>query len=136
METIVLIGVSIAESRTPRQKAMQIAVHNLRYGREYSVVLLVFMIGAVFASTSPVILPLALIYFWLDLLIYRYQVLYVYESSYESGGLHWPFVFNRIVWCLWLYTLATACMLIFNGAYVQGGLLIIAMTPALYNFNR
>lgn len=56
---------------------MQIAVHNLRYGREYGVQLQVLFVTLVYTVICPFMLPVALVYFALAYIVYRYQVLYV-----------------------------------------------------------
>lgn len=124
------------ETRTKRQQAMQIAVHNLRYGREYGIQLQVLFITIVYTVICPFLLPVALIYFALAYVVYRYQVLYVFERSYESGGMHWPAMFDRLCLCLWGLVFFTACMLFTRHAYTMGAILLLILTPTIYQFHK
>ena len=44
------------------------------------------LIGLVYCVIQPIIAPLALIYFAIGVLIWKYQVVYVYVPLVESGG--------------------------------------------------
>ncbi len=61
---------------------------------------------------------------------------YVYERSYESGGMHWPDVFDRLCVCLWAFVFFTACMLLTREAYTMGSLLLLILTPTIYQFHK
>ena len=58
----------------------------LLYGWEYPTQLLVIVICFTYSCISPIILPVGAIYFTCALLVYKFQVLYVYTPEYESGG--------------------------------------------------
>jgi len=57
------------------------------YGWEYPTQLLVIVIVFTYACISPIIFPVAAIYFMFALLVYKKQVLYTYTPVYESGGM-------------------------------------------------
>ena len=44
------------------------------------------LIGLVYCVIQPIIAPLALIYFLVGMLIWKYQVVYLYVPLVESGG--------------------------------------------------
>ena len=48
-----------------------------------------FMFGMAFAVVTPIMLPVALAYFFTAYLAWRYCVLYIFERNFESGGLMW-----------------------------------------------
>ncbi|GMH72624.1 hypothetical protein TrST_g9881 [Triparma strigata] len=67
----------------------------LLYGWEYPTQLLVIVICFTYSCISPIILPVGAIYFTCALLVYKFQVLYVYTPEYESGGELFPSVLHR-----------------------------------------
>lgn len=50
---------------------------------------IIMLIGLVYCVIQPIIAPLALIYFAIGVLIWKYQVVYVYVPLVESGGKVW-----------------------------------------------
>ena len=202
-------------------------MHNLRYGREYGIQLQVLFVTIVYTVICPFMLPVALVYFALAYVVYRYHVLYVehwpqggfceilvhlkfhvhvlqcpetsmqspthlhmhrerlyassvfvciisvcihkcmgvcitgcvhhdrkrtpsayhcsstppchryvFERSYESGGMHWPSVFDRLCLCLWGLVFFSACMLFTRQAYTMGAILLLVLTPTIYQFHK
>lgn len=67
----------------------------LWYGWEYPSQLLVIVICFTYACISPIILPVGAFYFFLALLVYKKQVLDVYNPIFESGGKMFPSVCSR-----------------------------------------
>lgn len=47
---------------------------------------IILLIGLVYCVIQPIIAPLAMIYFAIGVLIWKYQVVYVYTPLVESGG--------------------------------------------------
>ena len=47
---------------------------------------IILLIGLVYCVIQPIIAPLALIHFAVGVLIWKYQVVYVYVPFFESGG--------------------------------------------------
>jgi len=60
-----------------------------------------------YAATSPIILPFTLLYFAASWIHWRYNILYISERCYESGGRCWDMTFKCIVWTLFLFELFT-----------------------------
>ncbi|KAJ4829437.1 hypothetical protein Tsubulata_006632 [Turnera subulata] len=58
---------------------------------------LYFLLGIVYAVVTPILLPFVLIFFAFAYLVYRHQVINVYNQQYESAGAFWPHVHSRIV---------------------------------------
>ena len=50
---------------------------------------IIMLIGLVYCVIQPIIAPLALVYFAIGVLIWKYQVVYVYVPLVESGGKVW-----------------------------------------------
>jgi hypothetical protein len=59
--------------------------------------LLVFVIGFTYAPIAPFILPWAILFYAVTWLLCKYLLIYVYNPAYDSGGLFWPVLFNRLV---------------------------------------
>ena len=51
-------------------------------------------------------------YFLTGWLVWRYCQLYFYERTYESGGLMFEFVFNRVMICQLIFVFFTGCVFI------------------------
>ncbi|KAK7252535.1 hypothetical protein RIF29_36543 [Crotalaria pallida] len=58
---------------------------------------LYFLLGIVYAVVSPILLPFILIFFAFAYLVYRHQIINVYNQQYESAAAFWPHVHGRIV---------------------------------------
>lgn len=61
---------------------------------------LYFLLGIMYAELTPILLPFIIVYFGFAYLVYRYQVINVYNQQYESVGAFWPHLHNRIIVCL------------------------------------
>ncbi len=89
------------------------------YGRVYADNLFVFTITMTFALVAPLILPFALAFFVGAWVVYKRQLLFVYEPEFESGGTFFPKAFRRTVASLYLMQLALLCVLITNEAFTE-----------------
>lgn len=58
---------------------------------------LYFLLGIVYAVITPILLPFMLVFFGLAYLVYRHQIINVYNQQYESAGAFWPHVHSRII---------------------------------------
>lgn len=58
---------------------------------------LYFLLGIVYAVVTPILLPFILVFFAFAYLVYRHQVINVYNQRYESCAAFWPHVHGRII---------------------------------------
>ncbi|KAL4348865.1 hypothetical protein GQ457_17G019730 [Hibiscus cannabinus] len=58
---------------------------------------LYFLLGIVYAVVTPILLPFILVFFAFAYLVYRHQIINVYNPQYESGAAFWPHVHSRII---------------------------------------
>ncbi|PHT58498.1 CSC1-like protein [Capsicum baccatum] len=58
---------------------------------------LYFLLGIVYAVVTPILLPFILVFFAFAYLVYRHQVINVYNQQYESCAAFWPHVHGRII---------------------------------------
>ncbi|MED6187349.1 Calcium permeable stress-gated cation channel 1 [Stylosanthes scabra] len=61
---------------------------------------LYFLLGLVYAAVTPTVLPFIIIFFGLAYVVFRHQIINVYNQEYESGAQFWPDVHGRIVMAL------------------------------------
>ncbi|KAI3773097.1 hypothetical protein L6452_04296 [Arctium lappa] len=58
---------------------------------------LYFLLGLVYATVTPIFLPFIIVFFAFSYLVYRHQIINVYNQQYESAASFWPDVNRRIV---------------------------------------
>lgn len=92
---------------------------NVQYGWEFPTQLLVIMIVFTYAVICPVILPVGFLYFSFALIVYKKQVLYVYQPVYESGGAMFPTALQRTLFGLCCGQLTMIGYLSTRGFYHQ-----------------
>ncbi|KAK6919326.1 CSC1/OSCA1-like, N-terminal transmembrane domain [Dillenia turbinata] len=61
---------------------------------------LYFLLGLVYAVITPILLPFMVVFFGLAYVVYRHQIINVYNQEYESAAAFWPDVHGRIVTAL------------------------------------
>ncbi|KAJ4808079.1 ERD (early-responsive to dehydration stress) family protein [Rhynchospora pubera] len=61
---------------------------------------LYFLLGLVYAVVTPFLLPFIIVFFALAYVVYRHQIINVYNQEYESGAAFWPSVHVRIITAL------------------------------------
>ncbi|XP_050381546.1 calcium permeable stress-gated cation channel 1 [Argentina anserina] len=61
---------------------------------------LYFLLGLVYAVVSPILLPFIIVFFGLAYIVYRHQIINVYNQEYESAAAFWPDVHGRIITAL------------------------------------
>ncbi|XP_019174881.1 PREDICTED: CSC1-like protein RXW8 isoform X2 [Ipomoea nil] len=70
------------------------------YHTEYPRVLLLALLGYTCSILAPLILIPLLVYFALAYIIYRNQILNVYVTKYQTGGLYWIIVHKATIFSL------------------------------------
>lgn len=58
---------------------------------------LYILLGLVYAVVTPILLPFILVFFGFSYLVYRHQIINVYNQEYESAAAFWPSVHGRII---------------------------------------
>ncbi|XP_044466240.1 CSC1-like protein At3g21620 [Mangifera indica] len=61
---------------------------------------LYFLLGLVYAVVTPFLLPFIIVFFALAFVVYRHQIINVYNQEYESAAAFWPDVHGRIITAL------------------------------------
>ena len=57
------------------------------YAWIYPSLLMILMIINMYATVAPAVVPMALVYFIFMLYLYKYQLLYLFQNEYQSGGI-------------------------------------------------
>ncbi|KAI4343218.1 hypothetical protein MLD38_027747 [Melastoma candidum] len=58
---------------------------------------LYFLLGLVYAAVTPILLPFIIVFFGLAFIVYRHQIINVYNQEYESAAAFWPEVHGRVI---------------------------------------
>lgn len=78
-------------AKSPRQIwDVQGRLESVNYGVLFPQQTLIFCIGIVYSTITPLVLPFVTFYFTLFYFVYRHQFLYVYSQPIETGGLAFP----------------------------------------------
>ncbi|KAL5792980.1 hypothetical protein ACOSP7_001574 [Xanthoceras sorbifolium] len=56
-----------------------------------------FLLGFVYAAVTPILLPFIIVFFIFSYMVFRHQVINVYDQIYESGAAFWPDVHRRFI---------------------------------------
>ncbi|KQJ85654.1 CSC1-like protein RXW8 [Brachypodium distachyon] len=75
-------------------------VPSFPYHTEVPKVMLFGLLGFTCSILAPLILPFLLVYFFLGYVVYRNQLLNVYRTRYDTGGLYWPIAHNTVIFSL------------------------------------
>ena len=84
----------------------------MSFGSEVPDHTMAILLGLGFSVCAPLIAPIGLLYFLVSLLIGKYQMLYVFTQSYQSGGKVRPIRFTVACHAVSgpLYVLNHACL--------------------------
>ncbi|XP_042475228.1 CSC1-like protein At4g02900 isoform X1 [Macadamia integrifolia] len=58
---------------------------------------LYFLLGLVYSAVTPILLPFIVVFFGLSYIVFRHQIINVYDQKYESGAAFWPDVHRRLI---------------------------------------
>ncbi|XP_051118471.1 CSC1-like protein At4g02900 [Andrographis paniculata] len=58
---------------------------------------LYFLLGLVYSAITPFILPFIIVFFAFAYVVFRHQIINVYEQKYESAAAFWPDVHFRVI---------------------------------------
>ncbi|KAF9925011.1 hypothetical protein FBU30_005145 [Linnemannia zychae] len=100
-------------AKSPRQIwDVQGRLESVNYGVLFPQQTLIFCIGIVYSTISPLILPFVAFYFTVYYFVYRHQFLYVYSQPFETGGLLFPKAVKQV------YTGIFICEITLFGVFV------------------
>ncbi|KAJ4975587.1 hypothetical protein NE237_000693 [Protea cynaroides] len=94
-----------------------------------------FLLGLVYAVVTPILLPFIIVFFGLAFVVFRHQIINVYNQEYESAAAFWPDVHGRIIAALIISQLLLMGLLSTKGA-AQSTPLLIALPILTIWFHR
>ncbi|KAL3627421.1 Calcium permeable stress-gated cation channel 1 [Castilleja foliolosa] len=96
---------------------------------------LYFLLGLVYAVVTPVFLPFILVFFAFAYLVFRHQIINVYNQEYESAAAFWPDVHGRIVIAL-MFSQIVLLGLMGTKGIIQAPPLLIVLVVLTFFFHR
>ncbi|KAK7839631.1 calcium permeable stress-gated cation channel 1 [Quercus suber] len=94
-----------------------------------------FLLGLVYATVTPIILPFIIIFFSLAYVVFRHQIINVYNQEYESAAAFWPDVHGRVISALVISQVLLMGLMSTKEA-AQSTPFLIALPILTYWFNR
>ncbi|CAM8984889.1 unnamed protein product [Rhodiola kirilowii] len=83
--------------KTERDREMAMDPGSIEFPETLPSLQLYFLLGIVYAVVTPILLPFIVVFFAFAYLVYRHQIINVYNQQYESAGAFWPHVHSRII---------------------------------------
>lgn len=102
-------------SPTPREIIELTAPPAFDYASYYNYFLYYATVTLCFAALQPLVIPAAAVYFFIDVYLKKYLLLYIFITKTESGGMFWRSVFNRMVFA----SMMASCV-VFLAVWVRG----------------
>ncbi len=102
------------------------------YGRIFAHDLLVLTVCLTYACLAPLILIAGILFFSMSYVVYKHQVLYVYEPSFETGGSFFPAAFRRFIFALFTAQATMIGMFLLKGGMMQVYAIGALMAATLY----
>ncbi|KAG2598199.1 hypothetical protein PVAP13_5KG067200 [Panicum virgatum] len=93
---------------------------------------LYFLLGLVYAVVTPFLLPFILIFFGFAYVVYRHQIINVYNQEYESAAAFWPSVHGRIITALIISQFLLLGLLSTKGAGQSTPVLLVLPVVTFY----
>ncbi|KAJ2696809.1 hypothetical protein FB645_006097 [Coemansia sp. IMI 203386] len=96
---------------TPRELSDLTKPPDLDYSPVYSLYLWVFTISMFYSVYSPIVLPFAFLDYVLAYWVYKYAVMYVYQTRHDTAGAMWRNVINRMITSMVIFQVYLICCL-------------------------
>lgn len=95
---------------------------------------LYFLLGLVYAVVTPFLLPFIIVFFGLAYVVYRHQIINVYNQEYESGAAFWPAVHGRIITALIIAQLLLFGLISTKAAAQSTPFLVVLIALPVFTF--
>ncbi|KAG0265257.1 hypothetical protein BG011_005128 [Mortierella polycephala] len=93
-------------AKSPRQVwNVQGRLSSINYGVIFPPQILMFSIGMLYSTISPLVLPFVAFFFTMYYFVYRHQFLYVYQQPVETGGLAFPLAVKQAYTGIFIFEL-------------------------------
>ncbi|KAJ1649339.1 phosphate metabolism protein 7 [Dispira simplex] len=89
---------------------------------------LIFVMGLCYSTIAPLILVFILLYFALFYLVYRYQMLYVYDDrSFDTGGLSFPHIIYHMLTGVYIFVLTFLGLMALNKTVARSVIMLVVL---------
>jgi len=88
----------------------------------------VFLCVVALAPAAPMLAPFAMVYYLYAIPLWRRNLIFMYRPKYDSGGRHWPFLFDMLVSCLLIGQILLTTMMALKRAVAPA---VLAALPLL-----
>ena len=121
-------------SPTPRELIELSAPQPFDYASYYNYFCFYSTVAFCYAGLQPLALPVCAFYFFIDSWIKKYLLLYVFITKYESGGMFWRTLINRVLVFTVLGNVVIALLIVAQAVVVMNGhvsnwAMLAAMVP-------
>nr|OQO27317.1 hypothetical protein B0A51_04208 [Rachicladosporium sp. CCFEE 5018] len=116
-------------SPTPRELIELSAPQPFDYAGYYNYFCYYATVALAFATIQPLVLPVVLFYFFLDSWLKKYLLLYVFITKYESGGMFWRTIFNRMLVAAFLGNVVVALVVVAFGSVGINWAMLASLGP-------
>ncbi|KAK1318048.1 hypothetical protein QJS10_CPB04g00670 [Acorus calamus] len=113
----------LVKTEYDRQQAMDPG--SLEFASSEPRIQLYFLLGLVYSVVTPTLLPFIIVFFSLAYIVFRHQIINVYNQQYESGAAFWPDVHGRIITAMIISQLLLMGLMSTKGAAQSTPLLIV-----------
>ncbi|KAK5118112.1 hypothetical protein LTR62_004159 [Meristemomyces frigidus] len=131
-QLVTLIWVGIRKrfmAPTPRELIELTAPQPFDYAGYYNYFLFYATVAIAFGALQPLMLPVAALYFWFDSFLKKYLLLYIFITKYESGGMFWRTLFNRMLFLALLGNIVIALIVVAQGIVQYNWGMLAALAP-------
>ncbi|KAN0061279.1 hypothetical protein ACQY0O_006125 [Thecaphora frezii] len=106
--------------RTPRDVREYTKPPVFDYWMYYANFLFIIAVAMLYAALAPIIVCYAAAIFWLHSFVYKYQLMYVFVTKHETGGMLWRAVINRLLICIgFMQIILVLSLVLDNYQFVQ-----------------
>ncbi|RKP34428.1 hypothetical protein BJ085DRAFT_14602, partial [Dimargaris cristalligena] len=89
---------------------------------------LIFVVGLCYSTIAPLILVFIVVYYALFYLVYRYQLLYVYnEAAFDTGGLSFPRIIYHMLTGVYIFVLTFLGLMALNKSAAKIVIMVIML---------
>ncbi|TKA71835.1 hypothetical protein B0A55_06800 [Friedmanniomyces simplex] len=114
---------------TPRELIELTAPQPFDYAGYYNYFLFYATVAMCFATLQPLVLPVTALYFALDSFLKKYLLLYIFITKYESGGMFWRSLYNRVLIAALLGNIVVALLVTAQGYAGANWGMLAALAP-------
>ncbi|EIJ87281.1 calcium permeable stress-gated cation channel [Nematocida parisii] len=120
---------------THRERTAQFQSNPINFGMLYPKIFLLFPMVLIYAILCPIFMVVGCLYFFGAFFVFKYLFIYSHASQLESGGEHWPSLFENIFYSLTVFQLLTLIYFASHKQYISLCMILplIIITVSVWN---